>query len=158
MRKLLLIYCFLALVPSFPATKGLVAVMVQDVMWWKFDEYSNVSFSKEKQRLKGLITRLRAEGTSTAYIVVNAGRRSCKDEAQARAERVKQYLIRFGSINARRIRTIDAGYQEEWGVALYVAASDYPPLTADFIKKPDLQLPPGQVHILPCVGKFSGRH
>jgi hypothetical protein len=158
MGKLLLVYCFLAFVPSFPATKGPVAIIAQDVMWLKFDEYSQISFNKEKLRLKEFATQLQGQRTATAYIVVYAGRHSCKDEAQARAERVKQYLIRFGHINARRIRTIDAGHQEEWAIALYTAASSDPPLTAEFIKKTESHLPAEQVHIVPCVGKFLGPH
>ena len=74
----------------------------------------------------------------------------------------KLNIIQMGSnyhIEAKRIQTIDAGHQEEWTIELYTAASNDPPLTADFIKQTHSQLPASNVQILRnCKGRFSGPH
>jgi hypothetical protein len=157
MKPLILIFCFLPLGLASAAGERLGVGSVADVIWAKFDEYSNIPFTKEKQRLKNFDQQLRAESTATAYIVAHAGRLSCEGEAQARAERVKQYLIRTGHIEASRIRIIDAGYKEQWLIELYIGPLNAPPLTANIIRNTHSEVPPEQLQIVRnCVGKFSG--
>jgi hypothetical protein len=159
MAELLLFCCLLSLPFSFSAMEGSIGVSAPDIIWVKFDEYSNIRFAEEKRCLDDFVTQLHAQKTATAYIVAHAGRRSCKGEAQARAERVRQYLVRSRRIRASRIRIIDAGYSEEWTIELYIGPLNAPPLTADIIKRSHSQLPPEQVRIVRnCVGKFYGLH
>ena len=159
MRTLALICCLVALIPSFRAKEGSAGVRAPDHFWIKFDEYSNLPLKEERVRLGKFITQLRAEKSSTAYIVAHAGRRSCEGEAKARADRVRKYLIRSGRIEASRIRTIDAGHQDEWSIALYTAPPNAPELTPDIIKASEWQLAPEQVQtVRNCKGKFYGKH
>jgi hypothetical protein len=157
---ILVLICFvLASVPSFSVREESVAVAAPDITWVKFDEYSNIRFAEEKRRLNDFVTQLRGQRTATAYIVGHAGRRSCKGEAQARAERAKKYLIRSGGIEASRIRMIDAGYWEEWTIELYIGPRNAPPLTAEILKTFQSTIPPEQAQIVRnCAGKFSGLH
>jgi len=142
--------------PSFPAKGRLVPPPSSDVIWQKFDEYRNIPFVKEKQRLTDFVTQLRADRNATAYIVSHAGRHSCKGEAQKRAERVRRYLIHSGRIQAGRIRIIDGGYQEQWMIELYIGPLGAPILTPDIIKESRSQLPREQVRIFGnCDSKFS---
>src|SRR5262249_47305963 len=92
-----------------------------DQYWAKFDEFSNLSFKNQKRRLANSIIHLRADPPETAYIVAHAVRVSCRNEAQARANRARAYLISAGQIDPRRIKTIDAGYKNGWVIALYIA-------------------------------------
>jgi hypothetical protein len=157
--RILVLICFVLLsVSSFSAIEDPVAVAAPDLTWVKFDEYSNIRFAEEKRRLDDFVTQLRGQSIATGYIVVHAGRRSCRGEAHARAERVKRYLIRSGRIEASRIRTIDAGHWEDWTIELYIGLLN-PPLTAKILKGFQRTLPPEQVQIVRnCVGKFSGLH
>ena len=105
-----------------------------DVPWWKVDEYSNISWREERARLKEFSARLRAERDATAYIVAFGGRVSCPGEAHLRAARVKSYLTKVERIQRARIKTIDAGHQEQWLISLYVGPPNAPPLTADMAR------------------------
>jgi len=86
----------------------------------KFDEYSNISFNDEKARLDNLAIYLQREPEMKGYIIAYAGRRARADEAQARAERAKNYLVNVRGVNAERIVTIDGGHREELEVDVYV--------------------------------------
>jgi hypothetical protein len=146
--RLIVICSLLALPTAFEARNWTVSNPPLDVIWAKFDEYGGISSKKEKFRLKNFVIQLRGWKTSAAFIVAHAGRRSCKGEAQARADRVKKYLIESGGIEANRISTIDAGYREEWTIELYLAPREAPPLTLEIIKWSHSGLRPDQVQIL----------
>ena len=120
-----------------------------DVAWTKFDEYSNISFEKEKARLNEFISVLRSEPTQIAYIVAYAGRQACVSEAQERAKRVKRYLQRAG-IRSARLKTVDAGYQKEWQIDLYVAPPIPLPHMNAVIASTDGHLPRADVKVLNC--------
>ncbi len=115
-------------------------------VWWKVDEYSNISWREERVRLKEFIARLRAERESTAYIVAFGGRVSCQGEAQRRSARVKLYLTKVGGIQSERIKTIDAGHYDQWMISLYVAPPNAPPLTANIVRYADIE--PAKIQIL----------
>jgi hypothetical protein len=86
----------------------------------KFDEYSNLSFDEEKKHLSDFATQLQADPNAKGYIIAYAGRIAHAGEAQARADRAKNYLINERGINARRIVTIDGGYREALTVDLWI--------------------------------------
>ncbi len=136
----------LAFSSALKATERTLSEPLLDQIWVKFDEYSNISSKKEKARLKNFVIQLREWKDSTAYIVAHAGRRSCKGEGQARANRVKNYLIHSG-VESSRINIIDAGYQEEWTIELYLAPREAPPLTRALINDTHLELRKDQVQI-----------
>ena len=144
-----IVICSMLAAPSaFEASDGIVSNPRPDVIWAKFDEYGGISSKKEKFRLKNFVIQLRQEKTSNAVIVARAGRHSCQGEAQSRASRVKKYLIQSGGIEAGRIVTIDAGYEEKWSIELYLAPQGVPPLTLAIIKEVRPGLRAEQVQIL----------
>jgi hypothetical protein len=86
-----------------------------------FDQYGHILFKEEKAILDSLVTELRARNPTTqAYIIAYAGRRASRNEAQARAIRAKDYLVKTRSISGARIVAIDGGYRCEAIVELWI--------------------------------------
>src|SRR6185295_14720076 len=56
----------------------------------KFDEYGNIKFNDEKARLDNYAIQLQNQPGSQGYIIAYG---SCEGEAQARADRAKDYLV-----------------------------------------------------------------
>jgi hypothetical protein len=90
----------------------------------KFDEYFDIPFSKEKERLDQFATALlewqRNEPEAKGYIIVYAGRRAHIGEARIRAEHAKKYLINERGLKARDIEALDGGYRETATVELWI--------------------------------------
>ncbi|HEY2976318.1 MAG TPA: hypothetical protein VGJ48_27635 [Pyrinomonadaceae bacterium] len=63
------------------------------------------------------------------YIIVYAGQTTRSDEAQARAKRAKDYLVKVRGIDAARIITIDGGCREQLEVELYALPNALSPPT-----------------------------
>jgi hypothetical protein len=118
------------------------------VIWRKFDEFSKLSFQKQKQRLGNFILQLQAEHGAVAYVVSYAGRVSCPNEAQNRANQLRNYLISAGRLEPKRIKTIDAGYNEEWVIELWIAPELAPPLTREGVRGGWLHLSADEVKVV----------
>lgn len=88
----------------------------------KFDEYGNLAITEEHKRLDGFALMLQNEANTQGFIIAYAGRRARAGEAQARAERAKNYLVNTRHIESARIVTVDGGYREELTVELFVGA------------------------------------
>jgi hypothetical protein len=97
----------------------------------KFDEYGDIRFNDEKARLDNYAIQLQNEPGSTGYIVVYAARTGPAGQAQARADRAKDYLVNTRGIDAARITTIDGGCREDLTVELWIAPQGAPAVTAD---------------------------
>ena len=95
----------------------------------KFDEYSNLPFSDEKARLDNFAIHLRKEPQFKGYITVYAGPRARPGEAQTRAKRAKDYLVKAHGIEVARIVTIDGGNRDRLEVELYALPSSLSPPT-----------------------------
>ncbi len=89
----------------------------------KFDEYGNIAFNDEKARLDNFAIQLQNEPGSQGYIIAYAGRRARAGEAQARADRAKDYLVNTRGIDPGRIVTVDGGYREDLTVELWIVPS-----------------------------------
>jgi hypothetical protein len=62
-------------------------------------------------------------------------------EAEARAARAKEYLVKVRGIDARRIVTIDGGHREDLTVELYIVPSgDTPPFSTPTVDPNDVQV------------------
>ena len=83
----------------------------------KFDEYGNIKFNDEKARLDNYAIQLQNQPGSQGYIIAYG---SCEGEAQARADRAKDYLVNTRGIDAGRLVTIDGGCMSELKVELWV--------------------------------------
>lgn len=86
----------------------------------KFDAYGDISFSDESKRLDSLAAELQRLPESEGYIIAYAGLIAHSDEAKARAECAKNYLVKKHQIKAERILAVDGGYREAREVELYV--------------------------------------
>ncbi len=83
----------------------------------KIDTYGDIKFNDEKARLDNFAIALQNEPGSTGYILAYG---ACEGEAQARADRAKDYVVNTRGIDAGRIVTIDGGCRAELTVELYV--------------------------------------
>jgi hypothetical protein len=83
----------------------------------KFDEYGNIKFNDEKARLDNYAIQLQNAPGSAATIIAYG---SCAGEAQARADRAKDYLVNTRGIEAGRITTIDGGCRPDLTVQLWI--------------------------------------
>ncbi len=83
----------------------------------KFDEYGNIRFNDEKARLDNYAIQLQNQPGSTATIIAYG---SCEGEAQARADRAKDYLVNTRGIEAGRITTVDGGCRSDLTVQLWI--------------------------------------
>jgi hypothetical protein len=83
----------------------------------KFDEYGNIKFNDEKARLDNYAIQLQNQPGSQGYILAYG---SCAGEAQARADRAKDYLVNTRGIDAGRLVTVDGGCRAELAVELWV--------------------------------------
>ena len=86
-----------------------------------FDQYGDIPFRDEQERLDNLAWFFsRARPDDVIFLVAYAGRRACVNEAQWRANRAKDYLMRRHQIPAEKIITIDGGFRETLQMELYV--------------------------------------
>jgi len=86
----------------------------------KFDEYGDIRFNDEKARLDNYAIELQNQPGSQGTIVVFG---SCTGEAQARADRAKDYLVNTRGIDAGRLTTVDGGCREDLVVELWIVPS-----------------------------------
>ena len=114
------IYWMLVLTMLFCASPAEGSIFAPDVFW--IDRYGNISWEDEKARLDNFAIQLSHDPNQIAYIIVNAGRRSCRGEAQYRAVRAKNYMVRVRGADSGRIIWRDIGFREEPEVQLYLFA------------------------------------
>lgn len=93
----------------------------------KFDEYGDIKFNDEKARLDNYAIQLQNQPGSQGYILAYG---SCAGQAQARADRAKDYLVNTRGIDAGRLTTVDGGCRSELGVELWVVPTGATPPAA----------------------------
>jgi len=100
----------------------------------KFDEFGDVCCGEEKARLDNFAVALQNVPEARGFIVFYGGRRQSypfchssrkrlprRGEAQARAERLKPYLLHgWSTLDPRRVVVIDGGYRETWSAELWI--------------------------------------
>jgi hypothetical protein len=97
-----------------------------DVFW--LDRYRHISWENEKARLDNFAIQLMKHPETMGYLYVQAGRVSCKGEAQAHAVRAKNYMIKIRNADWNRIVWRDIGYGDEFEVSIWLAPRGRPPL------------------------------
>jgi hypothetical protein len=105
-------------------TTGVKAPIPQAV---KFDEYGDIKFNDEKARLDNYAIQLQNQPGSQGYILAYG---ACAGEAQARADRAKDYLVNTRGIDAGRLVTVDGGCRSELAVELWVVPTGATPPAA----------------------------
>ncbi|HBB95633.1 MAG TPA: hypothetical protein DC054_09600 [Blastocatellia bacterium] len=91
----------------------------------KFDEFGDIKCEDEYARLDNFAIQLQQEPKAKGVIIFYGGktfrgRLPKRGEAEARAARLKPYLLRRRGIPASQIVVINAGYAEEWSAQLWI--------------------------------------
>lgn len=89
-----------------------------DVFW--ITRYGNISWQKERTELDNVAIQLLKHPEYIAYIYVNAGSKACKGEAEKRAIRAKEYMVKVRGLPADKVVWKDIGYDEEVKVVIYL--------------------------------------
>ncbi len=90
-----------------------------------FDEFGDIKCEDEMARLDNFAVQLQNEPTAKGLIVIYGGRRfrgrlPMEGEADARAARLKTYLVERRGIPRDQIMVVNWGYTEEWTVQLWM--------------------------------------
>ncbi len=95
----------------------------------KFDEYYDIARNDEKARLDNYAIQLQSEPGSQGYIIVYPSRRAGSNDAQARVQRITDYLVNSRGIDSHRVVTIMGPQREDWLFELWVVPEGAPPPT-----------------------------
>ena len=105
----------------------------------KLDEFGDVTCEDELARLDRLALEAQKTPNSQVHIIVYAGRRGRRNEALARAARMKFYLVRNRGLPRNRIVTLDGGYRENLTIELWLVSSgDTRPLPTPTLRPSDV--------------------
>lgn len=85
------------------------------------DSFGDIKFEDEKARLDNFAIQLSNEFLAIGYILMSAGQRTFKGEAQARLARAKSYLMNVRGMDPNRIVTVDCGFSQELSIKLYIS-------------------------------------
>jgi hypothetical protein len=93
----------------------------------KFDEYYDIARNDEKARLDNYAIQLQSEPGSQGYIIVYPSRRAKPNDAQARAQRISDYLINTRGLDSHRVVITMGPQREDWLFELWVVPEGAPP-------------------------------
>lgn len=114
----------------------------------KFDEFGNVTCEDELARLDNFAISLQSDPRLRAYIIVYGGRRGRRNEARARAVRMKYYLVHTRGLEPGRIEAVDGGYREELMSELWLSPrGDQVPVATPTLQPEDVTLK-GRVRVV----------
>jgi hypothetical protein len=97
----------------------------QTGMFDRFDEFGDIRCEDEYARLDNFAIQLMQEPKSKGVIIFYGGKKfrgrlPKRGEAEARAARLKPYLVERRGIPAERIVVINGGYANEWSAQLWI--------------------------------------
>jgi hypothetical protein len=95
----------------------------------KFDEYYDIARNDEKARLDNYAIQLQGEPGSQGYVIVYPSRKASAAQAQARAQRIKDYLVNSRGIDSQRVVLINGQPREDWLFELWVVPEGAKPPT-----------------------------
>ena len=101
-------------------------VATADVFW--LDRYGRIAWMDEKARLDNFAIQLMNEPNDVGYFYVQAGRSSCKGEAQAHAVRAINYMTRVRGANRNQIIWRDIGFGDDFEISIWLAPRGKPPM------------------------------
>jgi hypothetical protein len=143
------------------ATTSATSKTTFGVSHFKFDEYGDICSGSEKALLDNLAVALQNNQDVQLYIIFYGGRcySSCqydyprhrprrprKGEAEARAARIKPYLVSTRGLEPERIFVINGGYRESWTAEFWFAAKGAkPPAATPTIQPQDIEYVKGRL-------------
>lgn len=113
-----------------PIVPGVKLKHFQDM---NFDAFGDIRFIDAQARLDNFGIQIsnmtEPDRNWRGYIIVYAGRRSNRGEAQFKADCYKNYLVRVRKIAPGSLFAVDGGFRDEFEVNLYIGRADeYPPV------------------------------
>jgi hypothetical protein len=114
-------------------------------------EYGNIRLRDERAMLDHYAAQLRLAPDSVVYIFAFAGRVSCAGEAQARAVRARNYLVKKRGIGAERVIWKDGGLRERLSVELWLRPRAVTP------PQPTPTVDPAEATVNDCKAHRRGR-
>ena len=93
----------------------------------KFDEYYDIARNDEKARLDNYAIQLQQELGSQGYVFVYPARKGGPSAAQARAQRIIDYLVTTRGIDAHRLVVTMGPARDGWLTELWVVPEGAPP-------------------------------
>lgn len=124
-----------------------------------FDSFGDICCNDEKAHLDNFAVALQTQPNSQGYIIFYGGRRqshpSCRSrqslqrrgESQARAARLKPYLVNLRGIDPAQVIVIDGGYRESWTAELWVVPKGAtPPTAAPTVQRNDIRYRKGRIN------------
>ena len=93
----------------------------------KFDEYYDIARNDEKARLDNYAIQLQQEPGSQGYVIVYPSRKAGPAQAQARAQRIVDYLVNTRGLDTSRVVITMAPAREDWLFELWVVPEGAPP-------------------------------
>lgn len=93
----------------------------------KFDEYYDIARNDEKARLDNYAIQLQQEPGSQGYVIVYPSRKAGPAQAQARAQRIVDYLINSRGLDTSRVVITMGPAREDWLFELWVVPEGAPP-------------------------------
>jgi hypothetical protein len=95
----------------------------------KFDEYYDIARNDEKARLDNYAIQLQNEPGAQGYIFVYPKSKARANLAQARAQRISDYLVNSRGIDASRFTVTIGAAREDWLVELWIVPAGATPPT-----------------------------
>lgn len=95
----------------------------------KFDEYYDIARNDEKARLDNYAIQLQQEPGSQGHVIVYPARKASPAQAQARAQRIVDYLVNTRGLDNSRVVVTMGPAREDWMFELWVVPEGAPPPT-----------------------------
>ncbi|HXI25387.1 MAG TPA: hypothetical protein VNG71_16095 [Pyrinomonadaceae bacterium] len=93
----------------------------------KFDEYYDIARNDEKARLDNYAIEIQQQPGSLGYVIVYPSRKAGASAAQARAQRIVDYLVNTRGLDSHRVVTVMGPAREDWLFELWVVPEGAPP-------------------------------
>lgn len=95
-----------------------------------FDDFGDIKCEDEMARLDNIAIQLQNEPTTKAVLVffggtMFGGRLPRNGDAEARAARLKPYLVSRRGIPFNRVMVFDGGYADAWHVEVWIVPLDF---------------------------------
>ena len=116
-----------------------------------FNEYEDARCEDEMSHLDNYGLQLNRESGSQGYIIFYEGkywegRNPRRHEAEARAARIKDYLVKVRKVSSERLTIIDGGYRKNFTIQLYICPSgDGAPAATPTLKLKDIRFRKGNI-------------
>jgi fructose-bisphosphate aldolase class 1 len=121
----------------------------------KYDEFLNINCEDEMARLDNFAIELQYYTGLDAYVIVYAGRVSRINEAMARAQRIRLYLVKNRHIEARRVVLVNGGYREESAVELWLLPRGArPPVPTPTLSRKEVRVRKKRARVVDCAAAF----